>query len=240
MNINELEVGDIFSEVAHYTLSAKGKDSMTFKHHGTDKDVTLNNNYISNLLKSAQSYTKTVIVGLEDKLWTKAKIDAAAKKGQDMTNINVGDLQTVGIRTVWEGIHSSQVFSVGYYKKDTDKPKKQYAQELKDQAAMLAQKIQDTATAKKGVVNAAISVIEELQKNPVSPIIKGELRKLRGYKIQFTSRDGGYDCVDMDLTPQSNGGNVRPVNINTIQFIIFDDVLYVLEGFDMDAYMKGQ
>lgn len=233
MNINELEVGDKFSEIAHYTLKAKQQDSVTFTHHGTGKDVTLNNNYVSNLLKSAQTYSKTVVVGLEDKVWTAKKMSDAVKKGTmtqtEADAITVGDVQQVGIRTIWEGIHSSQVFTVGFYKQDTDKPKKQYAQELKDQAALLAQKVEDTAKAKKGVVAAALAVIEELQKNPVSPIIPGELRKLRGYKIQFTSRDGGYQCIDMDLVAPNN---VRPVNINTIQYIVFDDVLYVLEGFD--------
>ena len=52
---------------------------------------------------------------------------------------------------------------------------------------------------------------------------------LRGYKIQFESRDGRYDCVDMDITKTDKESGVRPVNINTIKYLIFDGVKYVVE-----------
>lgn len=43
------------------------------------------------------------------------------------------------------------------------------------------------------------NLITELVNNPVLPYEEGEDRVLRGYKIQFESRDGRYDCVDMDI-----------------------------------------
>lgn len=60
---------------------------------------------------------------------------------------------------------------------------------------------------------------EELIKNPILPYEEGEDRVLRGFKIQFESRDGRYNCVDVDLPTDEN---VRPVNINTIQWLIID------------------
>lgn len=77
--------------------------------------------------------------------------------------------------------------------------------------------------------NAAKNLITELVNNPVLPYEEGEDRVLRGYKIQFESRDGRYDYVDMDITKTDKESGVRPVNINTIKYLIFDGVKYVVE-----------
>lgn len=60
--------------------------------------------------------------------------------------------------------------------------------------------------------------------NPVLPYEEGEDRVLRGYKIQFESRDGRYDCVDMDIVRTDKESGIRPVNINTIKWLIFNGV----------------
>lgn len=54
----------------------------------------------------------------------------------------------------------------------------------------------------------------ELINNPILPYEEGEDRVLRGYKIQF-------ECVDM--------ADIRPVNINTIKWLIFNGVKYIVE-----------
>lgn len=79
---------------------------------------------------------------------------------------------------------------------------------------------------KKGVAEAAKKFAEELIKNPILPYEEGEDRVLRGFKIQFESRDGRYNCVDVDLPTDES---VRPVNINTIQWLIIDGKKYVVE-----------
>lgn len=48
----------------------------------------------------------------------------------------------------------------------------------------------------------------------------------RGFKIQFESRDGRYNCVDMDI---EDNNNIRPVNINTIKWLIIGGTKYVVE-----------
>ena len=58
---------------------------------------------------------------------------------------------------------------------------------------------------------------------------EGEDRVLRGYRIQFESRDGRYNCINMDIQQTDKESGVRPVNINTIKYLIFDDVKYVVE-----------
>lgn len=59
--------------------------------------------------------------------------------------------------------------------------------------------------------------------------IEGEDRILRGYKMQFVSRDGKYKCLDMDIERNSKEDGIRLVNINTIKALVFNGVKYVVE-----------
>lgn len=113
--------------------------------------------YLKNYTNSADLFETTVKVTKEDK-----------KDG------------TLGIRSIWENIHSGQVFTVCFKKQD-------------------------------------------------KPNEEGEDRVLRGYKIQFESRDGRYDCVDMDITKTDKESGIRPVNILTIKWLIFNGVKYIVE-----------
>ena len=82
---------------------------------------------------------------------------------------------------------------------------------------------------KKGVANAAKELVQHLLSNPVLPYTEGEERVLRGYKIQFVSRDGRYDCVDMDIERTDKESGIRPVNILTIKWLIYNGVKYVVK-----------
>lgn len=59
--------------------------------------------------------------------------------------------------------------------------------------------------------------------------IEGEERTLRGYKLQFSSRDGKYKCMDMDIIRSIKDTGERFVNINTISQLIYNGVKYVVE-----------
>lgn len=227
INVNEIANGDVFSEISHYVASGKTATEVIFKHSESGAEVKLDYNYVENLLKTADQYSKIVEVGKEDKLWTKKQIEEGEKKNLfGGTPPNVGDLKQAGIRTLFEEIYSSQVFTAKFYKADTKMPAKKFKQLRDDQIATAIEKIEKTATQKKGVAAIAKEVITEIQNNPIFDVVPGELRTLRGYKIQFKSRDGRYDCIDADLAAPDN---VRPVNINTLQELIFDGVKYVLE-----------
>lgn len=80
---------------------------------------------------------------------------------------------------------------------------------------------------KKGVADWAKKTLYTLMNNPIPKIVEGEDRVLRGYKIQFESRDGKYQCIDMDIEDSEN--NVRLVNINTIKWLIIDNTKYIVQ-----------
>ena len=112
------------------------------------------------------------------------------------------------------------------------KEKKKYGfwyEEINTVADKFSMAIDTVKANKKGVAEAAKRLVEDLIKNPILPYEEGEDRVLRGYKIQFESRDGRYSCVDMDIVRTDKESGVRPVNILTIKYLIYDGVKYVVE-----------
>lgn len=200
--IKEFKVGDILSESSHYTVTSISDDTIELKHHESGDGVYINKMYIRKHLESADEVIKEVKVTKEDK-----------KDG------------TLGIRSIFENIHGSQVFTVCFKKQDVLKSQKKLNAEIASLVSDFSDKIDIIKSYKKGVANAAKELVTELIKNPILPYEEGEDRVLRGFKIQFESRDGKYWCVDMDLTEN----NIRPVNINTIKWLIIGGTKYVVE-----------
>lgn len=79
------------------------------------------------------------------------------------------------------------------------------------------------------MVVAYKEALEFIQNNPVKDYIEGEDRVLRGYKMQFVSRDGKYKCMDMDIERTEKETGERLVNINTISQLIYNGVKYIVE-----------
>lgn len=205
--VGEYKVGDILSESSHYTIVGFNNDSsFKVKHHESGDIVNIGATYVNNYIKSADIYDEEKKVTKEDK-----------KDG------------TPGIRTIWEGIHSGQVFTVCFKKQDKPKSKKKLQEEINTIIEQFSNSIDSIKNSKKGVANAAKNLVTELVENPILPYEEGEERVLRGYKIQFESRDGRYDCVDMGITKTDKESGIRPVNINTIQWLIYNGTKYIVE-----------
>lgn len=202
--IKSFKVGDVLSESSHYkVLADNGNLNFKLKHLESGDMVYIDEKYIHNYLESADDFTNEVKVTREDK-----------KDG------------TLGIRSIFEGIHGSQVFTVCFKKQDTPKSQRKLNAEIATLISDFSKEIDTIQKNKKGVAEAAKKFAEELIKNPILPYEEGEDRVLRGFKIQFESRDGRYNCIDMDI---EDTNNVRPVNINTIRWIILGGTKYVVE-----------
>lgn len=202
--IKSFKVGDVLSESSHYkVLADNGNLNFKLKHLESGDVVYIDEKYIHNYLESADDFTNEVKVTREDK-----------KDG------------TLGIRSIFEGIHGSQVFTVCFKKQDTPKSQRKLNAEIATLISDFSKEIDTIQKNKKGVADAAKKFAEELVKNPILPYEEGEDRVLRGFKIQFGSRDGRYNCIDMDI---ENTNNVRPVNINTVRWIILGGTKYVVE-----------
>lgn len=201
--IKEFQVGDVLSESSHYKVTKMlGNDTM-LEHLESGDIVHINKMYIEKYLTSADEILEVVKVTKEDK-----------RDG------------TLGIRSIFENIHSDQAFTVCFKKQDKPKTQKKLNAEIATLISDFSNEIDTIQKSKKGVAEAAKKFAEELIKNPILPYEEGEDRVLRGFKIQFESRDGRYNCVDVDLPTNDN---VRPVNINTIQWLIIDGKKYVVE-----------
>lgn len=206
VNIKEIEVGDIFSEESHYIVNKVAKDKVEFLHLESGKKVTLSNEYVANLLNTSDQYDNEVKVGKEDK-----------KDG------------TPGIRTIFENIKSSEVFTVVFKKQDKPKTKKAIEAEKETQRNEAVAIIDKAKKAKKSMATAYKEALEFIQNNPIKDYIEGEERVLRGYKMQFVSRDGKYRCMDMDITRTDKETGERLVNINTISQLIYNGTKYIVD-----------
>ncbi len=206
INIKEIKVGDVFSEESHYIVEKIGINAIRFKHTESGKSVELTYKYVQDLLNTSDQYDKEIKVTKEDK-----------KDG------------TPGIRTIFEGIKSSEVFTVVFQKQDKLKSKKALDKEIEAKVEEFISAIEKAKTQKKGVARVAKEQFEAFMTNPITEVIKGENRVLRGYKVQFASRDGKYKCIDMDIEKGPKETGERLVNINTISQLIYNGVKYIVE-----------
>ena len=200
----EIKKGDILSESSHYRVKNILGNSVILEHFESKNEVAIDKDYLHNFCNTADSYITEIKVTKEDK-----------KDG------------TLGIRSIWENIHSGKVFTVCFKKQDTKKSNKQFTTEVNALAEQMCKEIDQVKASKKGVADWAKKTLYTLMNNPIPKIVEGEDRVLRGYKIQFESRDGKYQCIDMDIEDSEN--NVRLVNINTIKWLIIDNTKYIVQ-----------
>ena len=201
--VKNFKVGDVLSESSHYVVTGIYGNDTVLKHQESGDSVHINKMYIEKYLESADEVINEVKVTKEDK-----------KDG------------TLGIRSIFESIHGTQVFTVCFKKQDTPKSQKKLNAEIATLISDFSNEIDTIQKSKKGVADAAKRFAEELITHPILPYEEGEDRVLRGFKIQFESRDGRYNCVDMDI---EGNNNIRPVNINTIKWLIIGGTKYVVE-----------
>ena len=201
--IKQLKVGDVLSESSHYVVQNIAGSVVYVKHYESGDTVRLGNEYIEGYVESADEVVEEVKVTKEDK-----------RDG------------TKGIRSIFEGIHTSQVFTVCFKKQDKPKTKKALQAEIDYLVNQFCTDIDKVKSSKKGVAERAKTLITEFIKEPILPYEQGEDRVLRGFKIQFESRDGRYNCIDMDIEGEDN---IRPVNILTIKWLILGGVKYIVE-----------
>ena len=99
-----IKVGDVLSETSHYIVAGFNFDgSVRCKHFESGEEVNIGKSYVDNYIKSGDNYDQEVKVTKEDK-----------KDG------------TLGIRTIFENIHSGQVFK----KQDKPKSKRKLQEEI--------------------------------------------------------------------------------------------------------------
>lgn len=203
--IDDLQVGSIISESSHYKVLHVGSN-VELLHQESGETVTIGKGYLQRYTNSGDEFEEVIEVTKEDK-----------RDG------------TLGIRSIFEGIHSGQVFTVCFKKQDKPKTKKQYDAEIAAIVNKFSDDIDAVKNSKKGVANAAKTLVQHLLDHPVLPYEEGEDRILRGYKIQFESRDGRYNCIDMDIERTDKEEGIRPVNILTIKWLIFGGKKYVVK-----------
>lgn len=91
-DIKELKSGAVLSESSHYIVKDILGSNVRLTHYESNSEVTIDLNYLKKYTNSADLFTRTEKVTKEDK-----------RDG------------TLGIRSIWENIHSGQVFTLVKY-----------------------------------------------------------------------------------------------------------------------------
>lgn len=226
--IEDIRENDIFSESVHYRYIGPHEteaDRHWILNVEANMRIKLDTAYITQLLTTANQYESIVEVGKEDKLYS-AKDIADLKATDPTTTLREGDIKLKGIRSIWKGIYTSIVWTVEFEKQSKELSNRAFTTARTKQRDEALALIEAAKIGKKGVAKTATQVIEDLQNNPIFQTVKGDIRKLRGYKTQFESITGFYDVVDLDIT---TGSPLRQVNVNTITSLILDGVKYVVK-----------
>lgn len=205
-NIDNLKSGDILSETSHYKVESIYGDKVNLRHYESGECVAIEKPYIHKFINSGDEYEEVIEVTKEDK-----------KDG------------TPGIRTIFENIHNGQVFTVCFTKQDKIKSKKAVEEAMNKRTEKFLMAINKAKASKTSITKVAEEYFKDLMLNPILEVEKGENRILRGFKIQFDSRDGKYNCIDMDIKKSYNESCIRQVNINTIVYLIYNGIKYVVK-----------
>lgn len=229
----QFKPADVFSEMSHYRYinPSKTAGKVIMMHIESNEEVELDEAYVRNLLMPADWYEKEMVVGKEDKYWTEKQITEAEKAGELTANhlVRPGDVRLKGIRTIFEEIRGQDILMLCFVKQDKPLSEKKFNELKAAQITAAVEAITKVQKNKEGVAKAAEVELRRIQDNIILPYEKGEERILRGYKNQFYSRDGYYDCIDLDLDPNEKSGNVRPVNINTLKWLVHNKTMYRVE-----------
>ena len=136
--INQLKQGSIISESSHYIVNRVSGSSAWLTHFESGEEVQIGMSYLKNHTNSADLFETTVKVTKEDK-----------KDG------------TLGIRSIWENIHSGQVFTVCFKKQDKPKSKRKLQKEINAIVEQFSNSIDTVKNNKKGVANAASNSLRQ-------------------------------------------------------------------------------
>lgn len=109
--------------------------------------------------------------------------------------------------------------TVAFMKKDTAKTKKAYEAEK-------AAKILEIQNAK---VSQVEKLLNDLIENPITKVIPGELRVMKGRHYGELDDLGRVKFVDMELPSNDPSSRIRQVDPRTIQYLIVNDVKYTLK-----------
>lgn len=172
------------------------------------------------------------------------KVNKVTNSGIEVTD-DFGNDITIGKAYVEMILNSAEVFSteekktltelqeifvnnprvameVGYYKKDEPKTKKAYEAEK----AAAIKKVQDAS------LSTAAAILADLIDNPISKVIPGEFRIIRGRHYNSQHVSGRINFIDMELEKGDKAdydARVRQVDPRTIQHIIVGGVKYSLK-----------
>lgn len=232
MDVNKIEIGDVFSEFSGFKVVDQQGNKVDMLHIQSGQEVTITTDYIKAHLVSGDQYSETITTGLRNKYWTSGQIEEIIKKGKFKNELEIpkeGQLRVEGLQTVFQNIPVGKVFTVTFRKKGTELSDSQVLKKKQQLIADSIKRIEAVQKAKKGVKEQAEKELELVLNTNIPNYEPGDLRTLRGIKLERYSDTGFYNVKDLNFPDGYEKDNKRLVNINTLESIIVDDTLWTLE-----------
>jgi hypothetical protein len=128
--------------------------------------------------------------------------------------INKTDLQPIILK------NKNTAMTINFNKKLESKSKKQYEQDLLDQAELIKNKI----------LTEGLNKVVEILRNPITDTKPIENRTMRGYHNSDNLNSNGLlDFIDMEAKDSSNKFILKQANISEIKWAIINDVKYTVK-----------
>lgn len=132
----------------------------------------------------------------------------------DYVKDTVSDSQTALISTIMSNPRT--VMTVVFKKADTNKTKKAYN----------AEKAAKVAEISKAPVSKITGLLNDLIDNPITTVIPGELRTMKGYHTGVVDERGRIQFTDMEI---ATGHKLRQVDPRTVLSVIVNGIKYNLK-----------
>lgn len=178
-----------------------------------------------NILSETQYYTVEKIAGDKVQVANTAGTSIVLEKGYVESCIETADQYTKeekisGTELINIVLANARVAMTIYFQKqDTKKKVKDFKAELTARAEQLKADFMD-----KGAV-----ALEEALQNPVTKVIPGEMREMKGYFIGTQDERGRLQFMDMELDSRGQKNVPKGVDSRTIQYVIVNNVKYTLK-----------
>ena len=232
IQIKDIKQGQAFSEQSVYIVNEILGNKISFSHLESNTNVSIDISYLQQCMHSADYYEETKIVTKKDTYYTEKNIEDIIKSGKFKNELEipaVGSLKAKGLHTIFTEIPYKKVFKCTFRKVGKELSDKQFKDLKNKQILELLSRIEIVQKQRKGVLEAAKQSLIELQNNTIEKYTLGDLREIVSYKLHTHSDTGFYHVKDLSFPDGKDAENQRSININTLESIIVDNILYKLE-----------
>jgi hypothetical protein len=135
----------------------------------------------------------------------------------------IRELTKTQMDLAFSDVENEKLFCVCFTTKDDVLSEKKFNKEVELIRSKFKETVNEAQKNKKGVYKTALEAFDEAIASFPQQITKGYDRVLKGYKVDDRG-NGTFLCKDLEID------ELRNVNVNTIKWLIYDNVKYIVKS----------